>query len=77
MMFPKSGGNLYTSNFENDHRCFNHQFCSNDKQKSKVVDNIIESILNDNELEEIKKIPNIEQILKDKITKKYKSQGFN
>lgn len=69
---PKFGGNLYSSNFENDHRCFNHEFCSNDKQKSKVVDNIIESILNDNELEEIKKIPNIEQILKDKITKNTK-----
>lgn len=69
---PKFGGNLYTSNFEKDHRCFNHEFCSNDKQKSNVVDNIIESILNDASLNQLKEIPNINQILKEKITKNTK-----
>ncbi|GEC71811.1 Deoxycytidylate deaminase [Flavobacterium flevense] len=69
---PKYGGNLYTSNTENDQRCFNHEFCSNDFQKSKVVDNIVESILNDEEFEELKKSSNIEFRLKEKIIKNTK-----
>lgn len=64
---PKYGGNLYTANSDKDHRCFNHEFCSNDKQKSNVVDNIIESILNDPKFSDIKAIPNIENLLQDNI----------
>lgn len=64
---PKFGGNLYSSNSQVDHRCFNHEFCSNDKQKSEVVDNIIESILDDPELNELRSISGIETLLKDKI----------
>lgn len=64
---PKYGGNLYTSDSEIDHRCFNHEFCSNDKQKSNVVDNIVESILSDSQFASLKTISNIEVILKNNI----------
>lgn len=39
---PKYGGNLYTTNDDTDHRCFNHGYCSNDKHKSGLVDTIVE-----------------------------------
>lgn len=45
---PKFGGNLYSSDYElNDNRCFHKGLCSNDFQKDKLVDNIIDSLLND------------------------------
>jgi deoxycytidylate deaminase len=50
---PKFGGNLYTSDYSKDNRCFNKGYCSNDFHKEKIVDNIIESLLNDTETKEI------------------------
>ncbi|WP_294345253.1 anti-phage dCTP deaminase [uncultured Sphingobacterium sp.] len=64
---PKYGGNLYSSGSAIDHRCFQHEFCSNDKQKLHVVENIVESILNDKQLSELRHIEGIEELLKDKI----------
>ncbi|SIS83028.1 Deoxycytidylate deaminase [Chryseobacterium ureilyticum] len=64
---PKFGGNLYTSNSEYDHRCFNHEECSNDSQKNVVVENIVESILNDTTFSSLNNIPNIETLLIEKI----------
>lgn len=64
---PKFGGNLYTSNSVIDHRCFNHEFCSNDKQKRFVVENIVEAIMNDDELTGLNSIPDIEKLLTEKI----------
>lgn len=64
---PKYGGNLYSSNSEIDHRCFNHEFCSNDIQKDNVVENIVQSIINNKKLLQLKKIPNIAGLLKENI----------
>ncbi|NRT14160.1 deoxycytidylate deaminase [Flavobacterium sp. 28A] len=50
---PKYGGNLYTSNTTIDNRCFNKGFCSNDTQKDKLVDNIVDSLITDVELKDI------------------------
>lgn len=56
---PKFGGNLYSSDSIKDNRCFNKGYCSNDSNKDKLVDNIIDSLLKDNEINEIFKIENI------------------
>lgn len=64
---PKFGGNLYTTDSNIDHRCFNHEFCSNDKQKSNVVDNIVFSILSDSQFETLQGIPNVELLLRENI----------
>lgn len=69
---PKFGGNLYTSTSPIDHRCFQHGFCSNDEQKSNVVDNIVDSILNDDNFSSLKTIPNINILLKNNIKKNTK-----
>lgn len=50
---PKFGGNLYTADSELDNRCYNKGFCSNDFQKDKLVDNIIESLLSEEDLKSI------------------------
>lgn len=50
---PKFGGNLYTANSSVDNRCFNLGYCSNDKHKRIVVNDVIDSIL---EIPEFKKI---------------------
>src|SRR5690606_14379405 len=50
---PKFGGNLYTTDSNLDNRCYNKGFCSNDFQKDKLVDNIIESLLNEDDLKSI------------------------
>lgn len=69
---PKFGGNLYSMNNPKDHRCFNHGFCSNDKQKSSVVDDIVNSILQDSQLEDVKKISDVENRLKNILLKNTK-----
>ena len=69
---PKFGGNLYTSTSSIDHRCFSHGFCSNDEQKSNVVENIIDSILNDDNFSSLRSIPNINDLLKNNIIKNTK-----
>lgn len=69
---PKFGGNLYTSTSVIDHRCFSHGFCSNDEQKSNVVENIVDSILNDDNFISLKTIPDVSNLLKDNIIKNTK-----
>lgn len=64
---PKFGGNLYTSDSEIDHRCFNNEFCSNDTQKYNVVENIVESILNNKKFAVLKNVPDVETALKQTI----------
>lgn len=64
---PKYGGNLYSSNSKIDNRCFNLEYCSNDKQKSNVVDSIVSSLLEDDTFKDLKDIPNIEHLLKTNI----------
>ncbi len=64
---PKFGGNLYTSNSDFDHRCFNHEICSNDFQKNNVVENIVDSILKDKSFSSLTSIPNIDELLKENI----------
>jgi len=64
---PKFGGNLYSSNSESDHRCFNHGLCSNDSEKDNVVENIVESILKDSTFSSLNSIPDIEKLLKENI----------
>lgn len=50
---PKFGGNLYTSDYKKDNRCFNKGFCSNDLNKDQLVENLLDSLLNDDEIKEI------------------------
>lgn len=64
---PKFGGNLYSSDSKVDHRCFNSEFCSNDYQKYNVVENIVESILENPKFTSFKSIPNVESLLKETI----------
>ncbi len=64
---PKFGGNLYTIDSTIDHRCFNHEFCSNDKQKSHLVDDIVSSILSDPQFYSLREIPNIDLLLQQNI----------
>ncbi|MDR2223334.1 MAG: hypothetical protein LBE34_11440 [Flavobacteriaceae bacterium] len=61
---PKFGGNLYFSDFKKDHRCFNHGFCSNDEQKDNLVNNIIETLFNNEKVKD--KLDSIEG-LKEKL----------
>jgi deoxycytidylate deaminase len=55
---PKFGGNLYTQNSPKDNRCYNKGICSNDFQKDKLVDNIIQSLVSDDEINDIFKVGN-------------------
>lgn len=64
---PKFGGNLYTSDSRLDERCFHREFCSNDREKDNVVDNIVETILNDDKLKHFGSVPDIKDLLKDNI----------
>jgi len=64
---PKYGGNLYSSNSKKDHRCFNHEYCSNDLQKDNVVEDIVNSIINDEKFSHINSIPGVEKLLKENI----------
>lgn len=43
---PKYGGNLYKEGHLNDNRCKHWGYCSNDKTKDIMTDDILESILN-------------------------------
>ncbi|RQO32647.1 deoxycytidylate deaminase [Taibaiella sp. KBW10] len=56
---PKFGGNLYTSDYVRDHRCFNLGYCSNDKHKDELVENIIKSLLNDNDTRQMLEKDNV------------------
>ncbi|MDP9958102.1 deoxycytidylate deaminase [Epilithonimonas hungarica] len=47
---PKYGGNLYFAGTPVDNRCYNKGYCSNDAHKEKLVENIIEGFLNNEEL---------------------------
>jgi deoxycytidylate deaminase len=65
---PKFGGNLYKDGMIDDNRCFTKGFCSNDTTKDNVAENIIESILKNDELKSI--IPLLDGVEKsDKIYK--------
>jgi deoxycytidylate deaminase len=67
---PKFGGNLYTTNSVKDNRCYNKGYCSNDTQKDKLVENIIDSLLSDNEINSIFKTNGeVNKKLVDKIRK--------
>lgn len=41
---PKYGGNLYTIEEKNDQRCFGLGYCSNDRKKNEISQNVIEII---------------------------------
>lgn len=70
---PKFGGNLYTSIDHNDNRCFINGECSNDSQKNKVVNNIVENLLLDERIKNtLGDINGIEQILSENIRKNSK-----
>jgi deoxycytidylate deaminase len=71
---PKFGGNLYTSDSLIDNRCYNKGFCSNDAQKDKLVDNIIDSLISD---EDLKNIFEIDNVINQKLVEKIKSNLKN
>lgn len=50
---PKFGGNLYVETSPKDNRCFNKGFCSNDYQKDKLVDSLLDVLKEDKELKHI------------------------
>ncbi|WP_271768747.1 anti-phage dCTP deaminase [Aquimarina algiphila] len=50
---PKFGGNLYREGNQLDVRCKHKGYCSNDNQKDLLVEKVIESIKNDEELKTI------------------------
>lgn len=51
---PKFGGNLYTSSGGSlDNRCFNKGFCSNDYYKEKLIENIIDTFLDSDDLKNL------------------------
>lgn len=50
---PKFGGNLYNGSSSKDNRCFNRGFCSNDFQKDRLVDSLLEVLESDEELKSV------------------------
>lgn len=50
---PKFGGNLYRDNDINDDRCFLKGYCTNDKEKDFLVENIAQILLNDSGIKEM------------------------
>src|SRR5690606_37481796 len=44
---PKFGGNLYTDGSANDDRCFNKGYCTNDKEKDNLTNNIFQILTED------------------------------
>lgn len=50
---PKFGGNLYSEGNDKDNRCFNTGYCSNDFQKDKLVDNLLEVLTSYDELKSV------------------------
>lgn len=59
---PKFGGNLYKDGEQNDNRCFVSGFCSNDITKDTVTEDILNSIINNEELKN--KIPSLNDMVK-------------
>ncbi|SCW71653.1 anti-phage dCTP deaminase [Mucilaginibacter sp. NFR10] len=49
---PKFGGNLYKDGDEIDHRCFINGYCSNDRTKDSVTENILNCLIGNEELQE-------------------------
>ncbi|HMX00869.1 MAG TPA: anti-phage dCTP deaminase [Cyclobacteriaceae bacterium] len=62
---PQFGGNLYNEQNTNDHRCFNHGHCSNDRKKDELTTKIIKEIGLENSVQKI-----IEELNKKNETKK-------
>lgn len=60
---PKFGGNLYNESDSNDNRCKMWGYCSNDKTKDIITDDILESIFNNPNL--VKQLFNNKNIAKD------------
>lgn len=61
---PKYGGNLYRDGDINDNRCFLKQFCSNDKEKDLLTDNIAEILISDSNIKELFTTNNVFDIVK-------------
>jgi deoxycytidylate deaminase len=59
---PKFGGNLYKDGEVNDNRCFVTGFCSNDTTKDTVTEDILNSIIQNKELQA--KLPSIKEMTK-------------
>lgn len=59
---PKVGGNLYKEGEEKDERCKQWGYCSNDKTKDVITDEILQSLLYSDEVSEI--IPTAKKIEK-------------
>lgn len=54
---PRFGGNLYKDGQENDNRCFQIGYCSNDVTKDTVSSDIVDNIMNSKDLDKL--IPNL------------------
>lgn len=50
---PKFGGNLYKDSDNNDDRCFLKGYCTNDKEKDIITENISEILLNDPDVKDL------------------------
>ena len=50
---PKYGGNLYKDSILPDNRCFNKGFCTNDKEKDKLAENISKILLDETDIREV------------------------
>lgn len=50
---PKFGGNLYRDGNSNDHRCFNIGYCTNDREKDELTDNISDILIEDLEIKDL------------------------
>ena len=50
---PKFGGNLYKDSDSKDDRCFLKRYCTNDKEKDILTDNISEILLSDQSIKEL------------------------
>lgn len=62
---PKFGGNLYKDGEELDHRCIKSGFCSNDKTKDLITDEILINIFNNPEI--VSEILNGSKLKKDSV----------
>jgi deoxycytidylate deaminase len=50
---PKYGGNLYRDGMKNDDRCFTKGYCTNDKQKDELTENISEILIEDDDIKKL------------------------
>jgi len=72
---PKYGGNLYTTSGTSlDNRCYNKGYCSNDAHKERLVENIIDGFLSNEEIKVIFKndLGELNNVLLEKIKKSIK-----